>query len=307
MNIELLLEDFCHYSRHIRGVSPNTIIRYKQKVEAFLRIMDIDNTEQINEKLMHQFFLKGRVERNWSTATYRTYFMTLIAFFKWSVKHGYMEETYLGNIELPIQEKLLPKHLKKADALTLLEIVYNYPYTQKYLRYRNHAIFATFLYTGIRKSELIGLKLTDVDLENRSLFVRQGKGNKDRIIPISFTLAQSLHRYLVERKKAGKTCAEFFTASNRNSGITQHGLKYLTNLIKEASGVSFTLHRLRHTFATMMMEGGCDIFSLSKMMGHSDIKTTMKYMFASARHLRDQITKHPLESRYTKQDSIATF
>jgi len=64
--------------------------------------------------------------------------------------------------------------------------------------------------------------------------------------------------------------------------------------LREASGLRFTIHQLRHTFATLMMEGGCDIYSLSRMMGHSDIKTTTIYLSASADHLRAQIGKHPL-------------
>ena len=65
-------------------------------------------------------------------------------------------------------------------------------------------------------------------------------------------------------------------------------------IIKSTSGVKFTIHGLRHTFATLMIEGGCDIYSLSKMMGHSDIKTTTIYLSASVEHLRDQMKKHPL-------------
>lgn len=294
MNFELLVEDFCYHSLHIRGVSKTTVKRYKEKLGAFYRHMDITHIEEVNRPLVEQFFLNGRVKRNWKVATYRTYYMTLIVFFRWCKERGHLVSNPVEGMVLPKSEPHLPKRLKKQDALKLLEIVYNYPYTHNYLKYRNHAIFATFLFSGLRKSELLNLKLTDVDTQNLSIFVRQGKGNKDRIIPISYTLAQSLNRYLIERKKARKTCPEFFTSSNRNSGFTEFGLKHLTNLIKEASGISFTIHKLRHTFATLMIEGGCDIFSLSKMMGHSDIKTTTIYLSATAEHLRSQMFKHPL-------------
>lgn len=296
MNIELLLEDFCHYSKYIRGVSPNTIKRYRQKIGAFYRTSEITNIEEINEKTVQHYFLKGRAEKKWTTATYRTYYMSLKVFFRWCVKHEHLERNYTDVIELPKKEKTLPKGLKKQEALRLLEVVYNYPYTHKYLKYRNHAIFSMFLFSGVRKNELLHLKLTDVDLENLTLFVRQGKGNKDRIIPISYTLSQSLKRYLLKRQKLRKTCPEFFTSSNRNMGFTESGLKLVTNQIKKASGLDFTIHKLRHTYATLMLEGGCDIFSLSKMLGHSDIKTTTIYLSATAEHLRCQMTKHPLNN-----------
>lgn len=176
----------------------------------------------------------------------------------------------------------------------MLEIAYNYPYDYRFLRYRNHALFATFIYAGLRKSELLNLGLADVDLENRTIFVRLGKGNKDRIIPICTPLAQSLKRYSDERRRLNKTCPEFFASLNRDVGFTDSGLKRLAQKLRRASGLQFSIHKLRHTFATLMLEGGCDIYSLSRMLGHSDIKTTTIYLAASAEHLREQMTKHPL-------------
>lgn len=149
---------------------------------------------------------------------------------------------------------------------------------------------------GIRKKELLNLKYTDVDVENLSIFIRQGKGSKDRIIPINYRLAETLQKYLEVRKKANKTCPEFFASYHMNMKFTESGLKRLIERINAASGIKFTIHKLRHTFATLMLEGGCDIYSLSKMMGHSDIKTTTIYLAASVNHLRDQILKHPLSN-----------
>lgn len=296
MNIELLVEDFCYQSLHLRNVSPTTIKRYKEKVGAFYRRTNISSIEEVTKPLVLRYFLEGRADRNWKVATFRTYYMTLLVFFRWCVEQGYLESNPVEGMELPSPDVSLPKALKRQDALKLLEIIYNYPYTQKFLKYRNHAIFATFIFSGLRKSELLNLKLTDVDIENRSIFVYQGKGNKDRIIPMSYTLAQSLNRYLVERKKARKTCPEFFTSSNRNNGFTEYGLKHFTDTLKKTIPISFTIHGLRHTFATLMIEGGCDVVSLSKMMGHSDVRTTMIYVATSVEHLRSKMLKHPLNS-----------
>jgi site-specific recombinase XerD len=152
------------------------------------------------------------------------------------------------------------------------------------------------LLAGLRKKELINLKLTDVDIENMTIFVRQGKGARDRIIPMCYTLTDSLKKYLIERERLHKTAPEFFCSLNRNMGIKSIGLRRMVELFREESNIKFSLHKLRHTFATLMLEGGADIFSLSKMMGHSDIKTTTIYLAASAEHLRKQMTKHPLNN-----------
>lgn len=110
---------------------------------------------------------------------------------------------------------------------------------------------------------------------------------------MSTTLAQTLKRYDDERKRLNRTCPEFF-ASSKNMGLTRTGLRNLVALIQKASNMNFSLHKLRHTFATLMIEGGCDIYSLSRMMGHADIKTTTIYLAASPEHLRSQMVKHPL-------------
>ena len=138
------------------------------------------------------------------------------------------------------------------------------------------------------------LKCTDIDLDNNVICVRQGKGSKDRVAPIPYRLVQILQKYSEERRRLKKTCPEFFASLNRDKGYTIHGLKRLVQQVREASGIHFGIHQLRHTFATLMIEGGCDIYSLSKMMGHSDIKTTTIYLSASVEHLRGQMDKHPL-------------
>jgi site-specific recombinase XerD len=259
-----------------------------------MRIANITLIEQVTEKNVQEFFLYGRTERHWRSNSFITFQMSLSVFFQWCVKNGYMEKDPTKDIELPKVEKRLPPKLTKQDSLKLLEVVYNYPYDYKFLRFRNHAIFAMFLFAGLRKNELLHLRCVDVDIENLSIFVRLGKGNKDRVVPMSYTLAQTLKRYALDRKRLNKTCPEFFTSLNRNSGYTDSGLKRLVIQMRKASRLKFTIHKLRHSFATLLLEGGVDIYSLSKMMGHSDIKTTTIYLSASAELLRSQMTKHPL-------------
>ena len=294
MDIEILALKFYDYSVYVKGYTKGTIGRYRIVINYYIRVANITQIEQVTDKNVRDFLLYGRTERHWKANSFITFYMSLSVFFKWCVKEGYMDKDPTLDIEMPKVEKRLPPKLTKQDALKLLEVVYNYPYDYKFLRYRNHAIFSMFMFAGLRKNELLHLKCTDVDIENLSIFVSQGKGSKDRVVPMSYTLAQTLKRYLIDRKRLNKTCPEFFCSLNRNQGYTENGLKRLTDQMKKASRLKFSIHKLRHTFATLMLEGGCDIFSLSKMMGHSDIKTTTIYLSASVEHLRSQIGKHPL-------------
>ncbi len=294
MDIQILEQKFYEHSIFIRGYSKATVRRYKYTIGFYCRFTGIKNINEVTVENVRALFLYGRTVRKWKTNTYLVFFKSLLVFFRWCVKQGVLNKNPVEEIETPKLEKYLPPKLTKQDSLRLLETIHNYPYDYPFLRYRNYAILSTFIFAGLRKQELLNLKYADVDIENLTIFVRQGKGAKDRIIPMSYTLAQSLKQYLEHRKRLKKTCAGFFTSLNRNHGFTDSGLKRIVEQIQTASGITFTVHKLRHTFATLMLEGGCDIYSLSRMMGHSDIKTTTIYLAASAEHLRSQITKHPL-------------
>ena len=294
MDIHSLLARFCDHSSYIRGYSKATLIRYRQVIRAYSRSAGVSEIEQVSNENVRAFFFNGRTQHAWTPNTFICYQKSLVVFFRGCIDDGLIKINPAEDLEAPKLEKRLPPKLTKQEAMRLLEVAYNYPYDYKFLRYRNHAIFAMFIFAGLRKKELLNLKYTDVDIENLSIFIRQGKGSKDRVVPMSHTLARSLQRYLEERKRLNKTCPEFFVSLNRNMGFTEMGMRRIVESIKKASGVNFTIHRLRHTFATLMLEGGCDIYSLSRMMGHSDIKTTTIYLAASVEHLRAQIGKHPL-------------
>jgi len=301
MSIHSLAQRFCDYSQYMRGYSKATLVRYRQSIRSFYEFAGVEDISQVSSDKVRAFFFEGRTKKGWRPNTFICYHKSLLVFFRWCVGEGFIEENPVEDIEMPKLEKRLPPKLTKQEAMRLLEVVYNYPYDYKFLRYRNYAIFSTFIFAGLRKKELLQLKYADVDLENMSIFIRQGKGSKDRIVPISYTLAESLQKYLEERKRLNKTCPEFFASLNRNLGFTETGIRWVVRKIRKASGINFTIHRLRHTFATLMLEGGCDIYSLSRMMGHADIKTTTIYLAASAEHLRSQIGKHPLNDKVVER------
>lgn len=294
MDIELLARQFYEYSESFRGYSKVTTKRYNQAIRFYCTFAKITKIEEVTDDNIRAFFLHGRTQLGWKPNTFIAYYKSLKVFFRWCKERGFLTRSICQDLEVPKLEKVLPKRLPKQNALHLLEVVYNLPYNNSFERYRNHAIFSMFIFAGIRKKELLRLRFTDVDIENRTIFINQGKGSKDRCIPMSFTLAQSLQRYIDVRKSNQKSCPAFFTSFQNNAAYNETALKRLVDKVRTIAGIPFTIHRLRHTFATLMLEGGCDIYSLSKMMGHSDIKTTTIYLSASVEHLRMQISKHPL-------------
>jgi site-specific recombinase XerD len=201
MDIELLAEGFYDYSNYIRGYSKTTIRRYKWAIRFFCKVTKIKDIEDVTDKNTREFFMYGRITRDWSPGTFISYYNSLLIFFRWCVEKGHMTKNFIKEIETPKLNKSLPKKISTNDAYKILDTAYNYPYDYHFLRYRNHAIFSMFLYAGLRKSELLNIKLSEVDIENLTLFITKGKGSKDRMIPMSQTLAQSLKKYLQERKR----------------------------------------------------------------------------------------------------------
>lgn len=295
MFIETLSQKFFAYAKYEKNYSPRTIQRYKQIIRFYSRLSEIKEIEDVSLDNVRDLFYYGRSSLNWKSTTYINYHKTLRVFFRWCISQGVMNDNPTEKIELPKLEKNLPKGLSKQDAERILEVVRNYPYNNNFLRHRNYAIFATLIYTGIRKQELLNLKNSDIDLENLTLLVRQGKGYKDRLIPINYTLAEALQKYLEVKKKWYKLGPDFFSSYTYDKPFTHSGFVRLVRSICKASGIVFTAHMLRHTFATLMLEGGVDIYYVSNLLGHSDIKTTTIYLHTTVSHLREQIMKHPLK------------
>lgn len=294
MNIMYLAERFCEDAAYMKGYTPTTLLRYRRILKYFCKMTGLEDTETITASAVRTFFFEGRSQRHWSAVTFITYRKTLKVFFRWCAKAGFLSANPVDDIEKPRLEKKIPPKLSREESERLLELIDNYPWGSSFLRHRNHAIFATFLMAGLRKQELLNLKFTEVDIANTTIYVRQGKGRKDRMVPICRRLADLLQRYVTERHKFQKTCPEFFASLTHNTGIRDSGFKHLMNLVVKAFGKKFSAHKLRHTYATQMLEGGCDIFALSQMMGHSDIKTTTLYLTATVQHLRAQAVKHPM-------------
>lgn len=292
--IQELLPEFRSISLHLRGLSPVTVKRMCENVAFFSRQTGIQYPTDIHLKNLQEFFLMGRKERSWSSRTFRTYYMSLRVFFRWLISEGYMAKNYTDAIQIPKLEKLLPKALTEQQALHLLELVYNFPYEHEFQRIRNHTIMACYIFLGLRKNELLRLTLADINLIEGMVFIRQGKGSKDRMVPITKQLSSILENYLRERRTLNYTNLSLFVSVKRDARLTAYGLKHIVDKIKKKTGYAFTIPQLRHTFATLMAQGGCDLASLAEMMGHSDIKTTSIYIHIAANHLRSEIQKHPL-------------
>ncbi len=291
-----LLDTFCQEARLIRNNSPATIGWYRFSMDGFLKYYQnkVNSIGEISTENLREYLYSKRLSGAWTPDTFLNQYKGIKLFLKWCTNKGYFETNPILEIETPKISKKLPKRVTIQEAQRILEWSFNMKTVYRFERYRNTALFAVMIYAGLRAKEVLDLKMSNVDMQNRVITVYQGKGGKDRMIPISPALHRYLKEYIADRKRLNKESISFFISLRGESQFSYRGLTRVVARIRTKTKINFSPHRLRHTFATLMLEGGCDLFSLQKMMGHSDIKTTTIYLSASIGLLQKQILKHPL-------------
>lgn len=217
------------------------------------------------------------------------------AFFKWLARQNYLLYNPASELELPRLEQRLPKHvLTKSE----VEQVLQQPDVSEAMGLRDRAILETFYSTGMRRSELMGLSLFDLDRERGTIMIRQGKGKKDRMIPIGERAVKWIDRYLntVRPELAiGRGNTTLFLTSTGEAFTPNRLTQLVRDYVNAADiGKSGSCHLFRHTMATLMLENGADIRYIQAMLGHAELSTTQIYTQVSIRKLKEIHTAtHP--------------
>ncbi|MBU0479365.1 tyrosine-type recombinase/integrase [bacterium] len=165
---------------------------------------------------------------------------------------------------------------------------------------RDRILVELIIYCGLRRSELVKLMCADIQLDEKTILLRQGKHKKDRMIPINEVLAATIRSYLYQRRECSKK--EFLLTSYKNRGLSKGQISMIFKSLSISSGLKIKVgaHILRHTFASLLLTSGVDIATIGKLMGHSTISTTYNYVHASPDYLRKEIQKHPLINIHDK-------
>lgn len=267
-----MLEDL-----RVRNYSPSTQVRYiacvAQFAQHFGKSPDLLGPEDIRT---YQVYLVDKRKCSWTVlnqtvCALRFLYLTTLGK-DWSVRH----------IPYAKAEKKLPVVLSQGEVLRLLESVQNF---------KHLAILLVGYSGGLRISEVASLRVTDIDSERMIIHVRQGKGRKDRIVPLSPVLLIILRDYW----QAARPNRLLFPGKENKRPISTTSIRNVLRKAVLAAGIkkTVTMHSLRHTFATHHLEAGTDLRTLQMVMGHSSLKTTSRYLHVSTEKLRS--TKTPLD------------
>lgn len=255
----------------LRGFSPLTIRNYAFFVEKFLKktnknVSEINN-DDVKIYLAEMFDTKSKNTIMLAVASLKFFFKEILG-------------KEIEEIKIPKKEKKLPEVLSREEVMSLIDSADN-------LKSR---LIISFLYsTGLRVSELVNLKIEDLNLNEKIGWVRKGKGSKDRIFAISESLSKELQEYL--NKKAKENTFLF----SKNKPLTTRNIQKIISGTRKRARINkkVTPHTLRHSFATHLLENGTDIRVIQAMLGHSSLSTTQVYTHISSEQIKK--VKNPLD------------
>jgi integrase/recombinase XerD len=270
LNTTQQLEAFKSYMNY-RRYSKNTIKTYCDSLQIFFKFNATENLEQLTIEHLIKFNNEHILKNNYS-ASYQNQVINAIKLFYRNRFNKTMEVDF---IQRPRREKRLPNVLSKLEVKSILESPIN-------LKHR--AMLSLIYACGLRRSELLNLTLKDVLSDRHLLFIRQSKGKKDRMLPISDKLISMLREYY----KAYKPKEWLFEGQNPGEQYSERSIQLVLNqaLNKARINKPVTLHWLRHSYATHLLENGTDLRYIQELLGHSSSKTTEIYTHVSTHSIQ---------------------
>ena len=290
------VEDYLRFSQIERGLSANTITAYKQDLSSFIDFLQKENLTSWPTKAIDiDAFLAEQRDQKKATSSISRLISSLRKFYQWLVRQNIQKLNPMLEIDSPKKRRPLPVALTTVEVTDLLK----QPDIKKKLGLRDRALLETLYATGIRVSELINLKFTDLHEELRLVKVF-GKGSKERLIPISKVALSWINSYKEKVRdplilKVGKN-TDFIFLNSRGGSLTRQAVWQIIKHYCKLAGIqkNVTPHTLRHTFATHLLENGADLRVVQEILGHSDISTTQIYTNLSQKHIIQVYEKtHP--------------
>nr|WP_231612996.1 MULTISPECIES: site-specific tyrosine recombinase XerD [unclassified Pseudoalteromonas] len=272
-----------------QGVSENTLSAYRSDLDKFCLFLKGQNLMTVTG-LDVESYLAHRVDLGLKPRSTARSISALKRFYQYFVREKLISDTPMLNISQPKAGQSLPKTLSEAEVEALL----NAPNTEEAMGLRDKAMLELLYATGLRVSELVGLRMEQINLRQAVVFVK-GKGNKERLVPLGEEAMYWLEQFLKGgRAQMIKHATDFVFPSKRGVGMTRqtfwHRIKHYAILAAVESPLS--PHTMRHAFATHLLNHGADLRVVQMMLGHSDLSTTQIYTHVANERLKSVHAQH---------------
>ena len=277
------MNEFLNYLKDERNYSDKTILNYKMDLENFYNYINKKNTKKIDFDFLQEY-IENLSQKKYSTKSIQRHISSLKSYFKFLYNKNYINVNPAELLCLPKNEIKLPNYLTIID----LEKIYELD-----LSLRDKLIVELLYSTGIRLSELVNIKLSDINFYDKTIKVL-GKGNKERYVLFGSVCSKLLKEYINNENRV------YLLLNKNGNKLSERGVEYIIEKIFKSVNVhaKLTPHTLRHTFATHMLDNGCDLVTVQKLLGHSDLSTTSIYTHISNEHLRTTyLQTHPRARR----------
>lgn len=290
--VDNMVKAYMRYLKLERNLSPNTIEAYRNDLRWLLAYVNFHGLKVEELKLEHLDNFSASLHDQHITPRSQARILSGVrSFFKFLLLDGFIDADPTELLVSPHVRNALPDVLSTAE-VDRLEASID---LSKWEGQRNRAIIEVLFSCGLRVSELVNLKLSNLYVEEK--FVRvTGKGDKERLVPISSRALDELNAWFADRNamriKSGEE--DYVFLNRRGAHLTRTMILIMIKRQAVAAGITKTIspHTLRHSFATALLEGGADLIAIQAMMGHEDIATTEIYTHIDTSSLREEITKH---------------
>ncbi len=298
-DINSLIDGFLQYLRIQRNASPHTLRAYRKDLQEFVNYCNVSEPEEI-DRIDIRGFVSEKIMSGKAKSTASRKLASVRSFLNYLYEEGYVKSNAAKLVSPPKVPKPLPKFLNVDDAFTLMKS----PEGIGHMPVRDRAILELLYASGLRVSEVEGLKVEDINLRE-GLVKAKGKGMKERIVPIGEKAIEALKSYIVERalykKKRGlETSKGMLFLSSKGEGLSDRQIRRIVVKHARMIGIQGSIgpHTLRHTFATHLLTGGADLRSIQEMLGHSSLSTTQRYTHLDIGRLLEVYDKaHPLADK----------
>ncbi|GER93895.1 site-specific tyrosine recombinase XerD [hot springs metagenome] len=295
-----LLNRFASYLTVEKGLSRNTVESYCLDLKGFFEYIakKTDFSQQPTNNFLQSFTRESIVnymgelrDKGQSARTVCRFISSVKGFSKFLIIEKVISEDPTETIKTPKQWERLPKALNIDDIKKLLD--YEPPTTGYQLFIRDSAMLELMYSSGLRVSEIISIKVNDLNFEGGFLRI-MGKGAKERIVPINQRAIEKVRRYMHELRQGllKNKQSPFVFLTSRGMPMTRQRFWQALKKIGDIVGLKLTPHTIRHSFATHLLEGGADLRSVQKMLGHSDISTTQIYTKVTGDRIRKVYLEH---------------